>query len=411
MNSDEFATGRSAGPLLAAHVVDIGADAIAVAEIFARQCFVAAYDGLGPSEIDDDVAVFDALDDAVHDLADAVLILVKLPLALGLAHLLHDHLLGVLRRHAAEIERRQRLGDEVADLRRGVAAARLLERNLRRLHGHLLDHFQETREPDLAGLGIDLGLDLVLAAIARLGGLLDRVFHGHDHHLAIDRLLARDRVRDLQELQPVGADACLSHLFLPPLKSQHERDRCPAKFLYCAFFAVRSARTASSPATSFASLNQREGDADRLRLVFARELDAEQRLAFSDAFDPTSEPLPAADQLLQLYLRLMTGPRREIAWPHRVAGRCPASRPRAGKPPGIGSSASSSGESLRLIVAQSSMVILTVRPVRHHLHRSAVTARNLYPHQAEAKFTKHRLGEIGDLPFCATFRGEAAISA
>ena len=54
--------------------------------------------------------------DAVDDLADAVLVLVELALALGLAHLLHDDLLGVLRGDAAEIERRQRLGDEVADL-------------------------------------------------------------------------------------------------------------------------------------------------------------------------------------------------------------------------------------------------------------------------------------------------------
>ena len=204
--------------LLAAHVIDIGADAVAVAEILARQRLVAAHDGLGAAEIDDDVAVFDALDDAVHDLADAVLVFVKLALALGLAHFLHDHLLGVLRRDAAEIERRQRLGDEVADLRRRVAPARFLERNLGRVHRHLLDHFEQPREPDLARLGVDLGLDLVLAAIARFGGLLDRVLHGHDHHLAIDRLLARDRVRDLQELQPVGAYACLSHVFLPPLK-------------------------------------------------------------------------------------------------------------------------------------------------------------------------------------------------
>ena len=77
---------------------------------------------LGAAEIDDDVAVFDALDDAVDDLADAVLVLVVLALALGVAHLLHDDLLGVLRGDAAEIDRRQRLGDEIADLGVGVAA-------------------------------------------------------------------------------------------------------------------------------------------------------------------------------------------------------------------------------------------------------------------------------------------------
>src|SRR6185312_5234391 len=59
---------------LAAHVVDIGADAVAVAEHFARQQLVATHDGLAAAEVDDDVAVFDALDDAVDDVADAILV-------------------------------------------------------------------------------------------------------------------------------------------------------------------------------------------------------------------------------------------------------------------------------------------------------------------------------------------------
>ena len=90
-----------------AHVVDIGADALALAEALARQQLVAAQDRLGAAEIDDDVAELDALDQAVDDLADAVLELVELALALGVAHLLHDHLLRRLRGDAAEIDRRQ----------------------------------------------------------------------------------------------------------------------------------------------------------------------------------------------------------------------------------------------------------------------------------------------------------------
>ena len=130
----------------------------------------------------------------------------------GLAHLLHDHLLCVLRGDPAEIERGQGVGDEsptcAAGLRRRASSSETWVASM--VDG--LDHFEQAREPDLAGLGIDLGLDLVLAAVAGLRRLLDRVLHGGDDHLAIDRLLARDRVRDLQELEPVGADACLSHL-------------------------------------------------------------------------------------------------------------------------------------------------------------------------------------------------------
>ena len=111
--------------LLAADVVDVGADAVAVAEGLARDQLVAADDALAAAEVDDDVAVLDALDHAVDDLADAVLELLVLAVALGLAHLLHDHLLGRLGGDAAEIHRRQRLGDEVADLGGRVLIARL----------------------------------------------------------------------------------------------------------------------------------------------------------------------------------------------------------------------------------------------------------------------------------------------
>src|SRR5262249_58902946 len=59
---------RPAG--LPAHVENVGADAVAVAEHLARQHLVAPYDGLAAAEIDDDAAVFDPLDDTVDDVAD-----------------------------------------------------------------------------------------------------------------------------------------------------------------------------------------------------------------------------------------------------------------------------------------------------------------------------------------------------
>jgi len=89
--------------------------------------------------MNDHIAVFDALDHAVHDLADTVLEFVVLAFALGVAHLLEDHLLGGLRGDAAEIDRRQRLGDQVAGLRRRVADLRFVERDLGRLVFDLFD--------------------------------------------------------------------------------------------------------------------------------------------------------------------------------------------------------------------------------------------------------------------------------
>ena len=102
---------------------DQRADAVADADHLARDLLVAADDALGAAEIDDDVAELDALDDAGDDLAGAVLELFILALALGVADLLEDHLLGGLGGDPAELDRRQRIDDEVADRRRPSGAS------------------------------------------------------------------------------------------------------------------------------------------------------------------------------------------------------------------------------------------------------------------------------------------------
>ena len=112
---------RAAG--FAADRHDQRADAVADADHLARDLLVAADDALGAAEIDDDVAELDALDDAGDDLAGAVLELFILALALGIADLLEDHLLGGLGGDPAELDRRQRVDDEVADARRPSGAS------------------------------------------------------------------------------------------------------------------------------------------------------------------------------------------------------------------------------------------------------------------------------------------------
>ena len=77
--------------------------------MLARQHLVAAHDRLGMAQVDDHVAVFHPLDHAGDDLVDPVLVLVVLALALGIAHLLDDHLLGGLGGDAPEVQGRQRI--------------------------------------------------------------------------------------------------------------------------------------------------------------------------------------------------------------------------------------------------------------------------------------------------------------
>ena len=195
--------------LLAAHVIDIGAHAVAIAEHFARDQLVAADNGFATAQIDDHIAIFDALDGAVDDLADAVEIFVIHALALGIAHLLHDHLLGRLGGDAPEFDRRQRLGQEVADLGGRVLGQRLLQRDLAAGLLDFFDDFQQPPQPQLARARIDFGLDFGFGAVAGLGGLFDRVLHGFDHHHAVDRFFAGDGVCDLQQLESVRANGHL----------------------------------------------------------------------------------------------------------------------------------------------------------------------------------------------------------
>ncbi len=196
-------------PGLAPDVIDVGADAIAGPEHLAGDQFVAAHDRLaraGAAEIDHDIAVFDPLDLAVDDIADAILVDIILLVALRLADLLHQHLLGRLSGNASVVERRQRFGDPVADLGRGILLLRLRERHLRRLVLDRVDDEQEPREADLAGFRVDLRAYFGLLAVARPRSLLHRVFHRRQHDRSIDRFLPRDRIDDLQQFKSVGAN-------------------------------------------------------------------------------------------------------------------------------------------------------------------------------------------------------------
>src|SRR5690606_20726625 len=99
----------------------------AIFEGFARDHFIAADNAFRSPKIDDDIAIFNALDRAVDDLPDAVLVFVILTVPLSFPDLLHDDLLGGLGGDSAEVDRRQLLRDQVADLRVRIAHPRILK--------------------------------------------------------------------------------------------------------------------------------------------------------------------------------------------------------------------------------------------------------------------------------------------
>ena len=94
-----------------AHVINIGSDPVTLTQAFPRQCLVPTYDSLGPSQINQNVAIFDPFNDTIDHFANAVLIFLVLPFPLRLAHLLHNNLLGGLGCDAAEVDRRQGFRD------------------------------------------------------------------------------------------------------------------------------------------------------------------------------------------------------------------------------------------------------------------------------------------------------------
>src|SRR3546814_5821392 len=86
----------------AAHAGNDRARPVADAKHLARDLLVAADHAFRPAQVDDDMAKLHPLHHAGDDLVHAVLELFILPLALGVADLLEDHLLGGLGSNAAD---------------------------------------------------------------------------------------------------------------------------------------------------------------------------------------------------------------------------------------------------------------------------------------------------------------------
>ena len=136
------------------------------------------------ADVEDDRPRLDAVDRARDELALAVGELVEDDVPLGLAEALQDHLLGGLRADPAEDVPVELLDlDEVADGRVRLVCARLLDGELGQ---RVLDHRHNRpgpKDPDLAGLGIDPDVDVLIARDPPVGGL-DGLLDGPDELLA-----------------------------------------------------------------------------------------------------------------------------------------------------------------------------------------------------------------------------------
>src|SRR4029453_4362512 len=179
---------------LAVHVDHVGADAVAGPIALARRLLLGGQHRFRAAEVDDQRALLEAADDAVHDLALAVLVLVEDDAALCLADALDDHLLRDLREDAAEVLAHELDPDLVAALDLGIELARLRDQQLRVGIGDHLDDGAELEELDLARLVVEARLHLLCGTEALVRRLQHRLFERTDDHLAIDALVFGDLI-------------------------------------------------------------------------------------------------------------------------------------------------------------------------------------------------------------------------
>ena len=116
---------------------------------------------------------------------------------------MHHHLAGHLGLHTPQLERRQLLLIDLADVRLRIGAQRhrqpLDSQRLALLDLDLLvvaHHPHDARESHLTGALVDMHADVVLVAVAIAGGLLVGLLDRLHDNVLLDRLLARDRIGD-----------------------------------------------------------------------------------------------------------------------------------------------------------------------------------------------------------------------
>ena len=195
-------------PRGAANLQHEGLHVLADAVVLKRRLFGRSQDRLGFAHVQDDGSRLDAGDRAGDELAFAAGVLVEDDIALGLVQPLQDDLLGRLGVDSAEglLIELFRL-DKIAQLRTRLEGLGVDHADLSRRILDLLGHETRPEDADLAGVGIDSDVDVLVAGgtlIRGLNGLLD----------GPNQLLPRDPLLSV-ELQE-GADEIPTH-FAPPV--------------------------------------------------------------------------------------------------------------------------------------------------------------------------------------------------
>jgi hypothetical protein len=125
--------------------------------LLARNPLLAQQNALGPAKVDHQRGWGDAGDDAIDDLAFPLGKLAELKITLGLAQLLHDHLLGILGGNPAKVLGRHIDEDDIADFRLGLVFARLGQGDFRPVIHDAVDDFFLDENAHVARVNVHLG--------------------------------------------------------------------------------------------------------------------------------------------------------------------------------------------------------------------------------------------------------------
>src|SRR5581483_2485547 len=176
---------------------DDDARPLAGSKRFQSRLLLARHAPFGLTQIDDHVLALGPLYRGVNDLADAPDVLVIDRIALGLAHLLKDDLLGKLGGNASQHVSRLIGAQFAAHFGRGIDPLGIVERDLReRVLDQIvsLDNGAHRIGADLAAFFIELRAQVLLRLVVLARGDDNGVFDRGNHNLWIDALLAAESV-------------------------------------------------------------------------------------------------------------------------------------------------------------------------------------------------------------------------
>ena len=192
---------------------DVGAHGVALSVALLADLLAQRQDGLGLAQADQDVAAVDLLHLARNQRAHLVLEVLENLLALGVAHLLQQHLLGCGDGGASEVLDGDLHLEVVAGGGLFVVFARLVEQHITFVDGgHFLggqigidigivvDHGHAQEHADLARLGIDVGLDVLLQVEVLARRVDESLLQRVEHDARVEVLRLGDEVEVLEEV-------------------------------------------------------------------------------------------------------------------------------------------------------------------------------------------------------------------